>query len=172
MPQFEQVSVFASLGFWSVVSFVLLLVLMAKFAFPPILAMLEAREKKISGDIQSAEDLKAEAQKLKRQFEEQLKTAQEKAATIVQLANEESRKTQEKALEETQAKCRQMLKEAEHEIQASRNQILAEIRGYVSALTITSAEKILKRALTEDDKKRLVDESIDEVVNSMENRSN
>ena len=171
MPQFEQVSVFASLGFWSVVSFILLLIVLAKFAFPPILKILEEREQKIAGDIQGAEDLKAAAEKLKREFEEQLKTAQEKAATIVQLANEESRKNQEKALEETQAKCRQMLKEAEHEIQTSRNQILAEIRGYVSALTITSAEKIMRRALTEDDKKRLVDESIDEVVSSMEKQA-
>jgi F-type H+-transporting ATPase subunit b len=171
MPQFEQVSVFASLGFWSVVSFVLLLVLLAKFAFPPILAMLEAREKKISGDIQGAEDLRAEADKLKRDFEEQLKTAHEKATTIVQLAGEEARKIQEKTLDETQAKCRQMQKETEHEIQASRNQILSEIRGYVSALTITSAEKILKRALTEDDKKRLVDDSIDDVVKSLEKQA-
>jgi len=171
MPQFEQVSVFASLGFWSVVSFVLLLVLLGKFAFPPILQALEAREKKIAGDIKGAEDLKMEAEKLKRDFEEQLKTAHDKASTIVQLATEESRKIQEKTLSETQAKCRQMQKETEHEIQTSRNQILAEIRGYVSALTITSAEKILKRALTDDDKKRLVDDSIDDVIKSLEKQA-
>ncbi len=171
MPQFEQISVFSSLIFWSIVSFVIFLFLMKKYAFPPIFAIIEAREKKISGDLQSAEDIKAAAEKLKREFEEQLKAAHDKAAMIVQLASEESRKNQEKALEETQGKCRQMLKEAEHEIQTSRNQILAEIRGYVSALTITSAEKIMKRALTEDDKKRLVDESIDEVVASLEKQS-
>jgi len=171
MPQFEQISIFSSLIFWSIVSFGIFLFLMKKYAFPPIFEIIEAREKKISGDLQSAEDIKAAAEKLKKDFEEQLKAAHDKAATIVQLASEESRKNQEKALEETQAKCRQMLKEAEHEIQASRNQILAEIRGYVSALTITSAEKIMKRALTEDDKKRLVDESIDEVVVSLEKQS-
>lgn len=171
MPQFEQISVFSPLIFWSIVSFVIFLGLMAKYAFPPIFAILEEREKKISGDLQSAEDIKVEAEKLKKQFDEQLKAAHDKAATIVQLANEESRKNQEKALDETQAKCRQMLKEAEHEIQTSRNQILAEIRGYVSALTITSAEKVMKRALTEDDKKRLVDESIDEVVASLEKQA-
>ncbi len=171
MPQFEQWSVFSPLIFWSVVSFVIFLLLMAKFAFPPIFAILEAREKKISGDLQSAEEIRAAAEKLKKQFEEQLKAAHDKAATIVQLAHEESRKNQEKALEDTQAKCRQMLKEAEHEIHTARNQIMAEIRGYVSALTITSAEKIMKRALTEDDKKRLVDESIDEVVASLEKQA-
>jgi F-type H+-transporting ATPase subunit b len=171
MPQFEQISIFSSLIFWSIISFGIFLFLMKKYAFPPIFQILEAREKKISGDLQSAEDIKAAAEKLKKDFEEQLKAAHDKAVTIVQLASEESRKNQEKALEETQAKCRQMLKEAEQEIQTSRNQILAEIRGYVSALTITSAEKIMKRALTEDDKKRLVDESIDEVVASLEKQS-
>ena len=171
MPQFEQISVFSSLIFWSVVSFGIFLFLMKKYAFPPIFEILEAREKKISGDLQSAEDIKAAAEKLKKDFEEQLKAAHDKATTIVQLASDESRKIQEKTLEETQAKCRQMQKEAEHEIQVARNQILAEIRGYVSALTITSAEKILKRALTEDDKKRLVDESIDEVVSSLEKQA-
>ena len=171
MPQFEQISIFSSLIFWSIISFGIFLFLMKKYAFPPIFEILEAREKKISGDLQSAEDIKAAAEKLKKDFEEQLKAAHDKAVTIVQLASEESRKNQEKALEETQAKCRQMLKEAEQEIQTSRNQILAEIRGYVSALTITSAEKIMKRALTEDDKKRLVDESIDEVVSSLEKQS-
>ncbi len=171
MPQFEQVPVFSSLIFWSVISFVILLILLAKFAYPPILAMLDTREKKISGDIQGAENLKTEAEKLKRDFEEQLKTAHSKATTIVQLAGEEARKIQEKTLGETQAKCRQMQKETEHEIQTSRNEILAEIRGYVSELTIISAEKILKRVLTDDDKKRLVDESIDEVVSSLEKQA-
>ncbi len=168
MPQFEQIDVFGSLIFWSVISFILLLILLGKFAFPPILEMLETREKKIAGDIQGAENLKTEADKLKRDFEEQLKTAHDKATTIVQLAGEEARKIQEKTLSETQAKCRQMQKETEHEIQTSRNKILAEIRGYVAELTIISAEKILKRTLTESDKKRLVDESIDDVVKSLE----
>ena len=171
MPQFEQISVFSSLIFWSVVSFGIFLYLMKKYAFPPIFEILEAREKKISGDLQSAEDIKIEAEKLKKDFEEQLKVAHEKAATIVQLANEEARKIQDKTLGETQAKCRQMQKEAEHEIQTSRNQILSEIRGYVSSLTITSTEKVLRRVLTEDDKKRLVDNSINDVIKSLEKQA-
>ncbi len=171
MPQFEQVDLFSSLIFWSVLSFGIFMFVMKKYAFPPIFAILEARQKKIEGDLKGAADIKAVAEKLKLDFENQLQTARDKALTIVQLAGEEARKNQEKTLNETQAKCRQMLKEAEHEIHMARNKILAEIRGYVSALTIASAEKILKRALTEDDKKRLVDESIDEVVGSLEKQA-
>ena len=53
MPQFEQVSVFGSLIFWSVISFGILFFVLKKFAFPPILEALEMREKKIRDDIVS-----------------------------------------------------------------------------------------------------------------------
>lgn len=63
MPQFEQVSVFGSLIFWSVISFGILFFVLKKFAFPPILEALEMREKKIRADIEDSERLKNEAQK-------------------------------------------------------------------------------------------------------------
>ncbi|MFQ5482702.1 MAG: F0F1 ATP synthase subunit B, partial [Nitrospinaceae bacterium] len=136
MPQFEQVAVFYYLIFWSLISFGIFLLLLKKFAFPPILKALEERQEKIRADLKSAEDLRAEADKLKRDFNDQLRTAHEKASTIVQLAQEESRKIQEKTLSETLAKCRQMQKDAEHEILSSRNKVLREIRDYVSELTV------------------------------------
>ena len=170
MPQLEQVSVFSSLIFWSIISFVLLFVLLTKFAFPPILQMLEERGKKIAGDIQNAEDMRVEAEKIKQEFDAQLQTAHDKANTIVQLAQDEVRKMQEKTVNETQAKVRQMLKEGEHEIMVSRNKLLGELRDYVSMLTIASTEKVLRRALNDDDRKRLIDESIEEVVKNMEQK--
>lgn len=171
MPQFEQVSVFPALIFWSFVSFGVLLFLLKKYAFPPILEMLEERQKKISGDIEMAERLKAEAQEMKENYEQQLKTAHEKADTIVQLAADEARKNQEKTLQETQAKSRQIKNDAEKEILMTRNKLLTEIRGFAAALAISSAEKIIKKSLDDKDKKRLAEESIKQVVEEMEQRS-
>lgn len=155
---------------WSTLSFLALLILLWKFALPLILQGLEDREKKISGDIQSAEELRSEAEKIKAEFDALLQTANEKANTIVQLAQDEARKMQEKTVQETEAKVRQMQREAEHEIMVSRNKLLGEIRDYVSAVTISSTERILKGALNDDDRKRLVDESIDEVVKNMQQK--
>jgi len=168
MPQFEQIEIFSSLIFWSVISFGIFMYVMKRYAFPPIFEILEAREKKIAGDLKSAEDIRVEAEKLKKDFDEQLKTAHEKATTIVQLASEEARKIQDRTLSETQAKCRQMQKEAEHEIQSLQNKLMGEIRDHVSTLTVTATEKILRRVLSKDDKSRLVDESINEVIKSLE----
>ena len=170
MPQFEQVSVFGSLIFWSVISFGILFFVLKKFAFPPILEALEMREKKIRDDIEDSERLKNEAQKIKVELEETLKAAHGKAETIIQLAHDESKKAQEKSLQETEAKVRQIQKDAEQEVLNSRNKLLQEVRSYAAALTIASTEKFLKKALGDEDKKKLVEESIEQVVQELEKR--
>lgn len=170
MPQFEQVSVFGSLIFWSVLSFGLLFFILKKFAFPPILEALDLREKKIRKDIEDSEKLKDDAQEIRKELEEALKAAHGKAETIVQLAHDEAKKAQEKSLQETEARVRQVQKDAEQEIESSRNKLLQEIRSYTAALTIASTEKFLKKALGEEDKKKLVEESIEQVIQELEKR--
>ena len=170
MPQFEQIEVFQSLAFWSVVSFALLFLLLKKYAFPPILEALEERENKIRTEISDAEKLRQEAQELKTDLEKELKNAHEKANTIVQMAGDESKKIQEKTIQETQVKVRQMQSDAEQEIQIAQNKLLNEIRGYTAALTIAATEKVLKKSLGDEDKKRLIDESIDDVLREMDSK--
>jgi F-type H+-transporting ATPase subunit b len=170
MPQFEQIEVFQSLIFWSLVSFAILFFFLKKFAFPPILEALEMREKKIRIDIEDSEKLKEDAQTIKKELEETLKAAHGKAETIMQLANDEAKKFQEKSLQETEAKVRQIQKDAEQEVLNSRNKLLQEVRSYAAALTIASTEKFLKKTLGDEDKKKLVEESIEQVVQELEKR--
>ena len=170
MPQFEQIEVFQSLAFWSLVSFALLFFLLKRYAFPPILEALEERENKIRTEISDAEKLRQEAQELKTDLEKELKNAHEKANTIVQMAGDESKKIQEKTIQETQVKVRQMQSDAEQEIQIAQNKLLNEIRGYTAALTIAATEKVLKKSLGDEDKKRLVDESIEDVLREMDSK--
>ena len=151
----------------SVLSFVILFFFLKKFAFPPILSALDEREKKIRGDIEESEKLKQDVEEIKAELEEKLKAAHEKAETIVQLAQDESKKLQEKTVQETEAKVKQVQREAEQEIESSRNKLLQEIRSYTAALTIASAEKFLKKSLDDSDKKRLADESIEQVAREL-----
>jgi len=167
MPQFEQIEVFQSLIFWSVISFAILFFFLKKFAFPPILSALDEREKKIRGDFEESEKLKQDVEEIKVDLEKKLKAAHEKAEAIVQLAQDESKKLQEKTVQETEDKVKQVQREAEQEIESSRNKLLQEIRSYTAALTIASAEKFLKKSLDDTDKKRLADESIDQVAREL-----
>lgn len=168
MPQFEQIEVFSSLIFWSILSFGLLFFLLTRYAFPPILEALEERAKKIRGEISDAENLKKEAESLKEQLEAEMRSAHEKAETIVQMATDAAKKIQNTTVQETLTKVKQLQKEAEQEIQVAKNKLLAEIRSYTAALTIASTEKFLKKTMDESDKKRLVEESIQEVIRELE----
>ena len=154
----------------SALSFVILLFFLKKFAFPSILSALDEREKKIRGDIEESEKLKQDVEEIKVDLEKKLKAAHEKAETIVQLAQDESKKLQEKTVQETEAKVKQVQRESEQEIQSSRNKLLQEIRNYTAALTIASAENFLKKTMDDTDKKRLVDDSIEQVIQELEKR--
>ena len=171
MPQLEQTAIFGSLIFWSWISFLILLYLLKRFVYPPILEILEKREKKITGDISDAEKLKAEAQKMREDFEAQLKQAHEKADVIIKLAQEESRKSRDESLQETKAKCKQMLDGAEREIKRNQEKLIQEIRGHIAALTIASTEKILNKTISQDDQNRLAEESIEEVLTELKRKS-
>jgi len=154
----------------SALSFVILLFFLKKFAFPSILSALDEREKKIRGDIEESEKLKQDVEEIKVDLEKKLKAAHEKAETIVQLAQDESKKLQEKTVQETEAKVKQVQRESEQEIQSSRNKLLQEIRSYTAALTVASAENFLKKTMDDTDKKRLVDDSIEQVIQELEKR--
>lgn len=167
MPQLEQTSVFASLIFWSFVSFGIFLFLLNKYAFPPILAILEERKRKIQGDIDEAEKQKEDARSLKEDLDRQLKEAHEKAKEIVRLSESESKKIQEKTLRETEAKCKQMQEQATQEIARNQEKLMSEIRGHLAELTVVSTEKILRKSLSDNDKERLVDEAINEALGQL-----
>jgi len=141
-----------------------------KICFSAHFGVLEERENKIRSEIGDAEKLRQEAEGLKADLGRELKNAHEKAQTIIQMAGDESKKIQEKSIQETQVKVRQMQNDAEQEIQITRNKLLNEIRSYTAALTMASTEKVIKKSLSDDDKKRLIDESIEEVLREMESR--
>ena len=154
----------------SALSFVILLFFLKKFAFPSIFSALDEREKKIRGDIEESEKLKQGIEEIKVDLEKKLKAAHEKAETIVQLAQDEAKKLQEKTVQETEAKVKQVQRESEQEIESSKNKLLQEIRNYTAALTIASAENFLKKTMDDTDKKRLVDDSIEQVIQELEKR--
>ena len=171
MPQLEQTAIFGSLIFWSWISFLVLLYLLKRFVYPPTLEILDAREKKIAEDISDAQKLKAESEKLKEDFEAQLKQAHEKATSIIKLAEEESRKLREVSLYETQLKCKKMLDDAGIEIKRNQEKLFQEIREHIAVLTISSTEKILNKTMSQNDKNRIAEESIQEVLDELKRTS-
>jgi len=162
MPQFDT-TFLASLLFWSVISFGILLFLLKRFALPGILEMLEAREKKIKDSLDQAERFKQEAQALLAQYEAKLKSVHEEGRAILELARKEAQLKTEENERRVEQETQRMLAEARSEIQREQQEVIREVRRAAVDLTILAAEKVLSRSLTDADHRRLIDEAVQEI---------
>jgi F-type H+-transporting ATPase subunit b len=159
MPQFET-HFFSSLIFWEIVSFAILLFILAKYAFPPILEGLDARERKIRESIETAERQRAEAERRMIEYDTKMKAAQKEAEALI----EQAKLRAQHLLEENE---RRLTQEAERiktstarEIDQERRRALEDVRSHTTDLALRVAEKVIERSLTDADHKRLAEETL------------
>jgi F-type H+-transporting ATPase subunit b len=154
--------------FWSTVSFLVLLFLMYKFAFPEIFRLLEERERKIRGEIDEAERARSEAQQLLAQYEEKLKGAAQEVQGILEEARQQARRVVEEGQKKMERESQRMVEEAKSRINREQQQALREIQRATVELTLSATEKILERKLTEPDNQRFVEAVIREIAQAKE----
>jgi F-type H+-transporting ATPase subunit b len=145
---------------WTFLTFAVLLWILKRFAWKPLLTSLEKREEHIRSDMQRAEHAREESEKLLDEHKKMMTHSELEARKIM----EEARKTAEKirgdivAAAEEQA--RQMTAQAKSEIQREKSTAMAQLRNEVADLAIQAAEKILSERLDDERNRRLVDEFI------------
>ncbi len=154
------------LGFvvWSTVAFLLLLVLLKKFAWKPILEAIHDRERSIETALESARSAKEEMALLTSQNESLLKEARAERDLILKEAK--MLKDQIVAESKTQAQIEgaKMIEKAKLEIESQKTAALAEVKSQVSSLSIEIAEKILRKQFEDQGKQEaLVSDLLKEV---------
>ena len=165
MPQFES-HFFSSLIFWEVVSFVILLLVLYKFAFPGILSVLEEREKKIKDSLDQAERHRSEAERKLKEYEAKLATASREAEGVLAAAKERAQRLMEENEQRLTAEAERIKGDATREIDHERRKAIQEIRGQTTELALMVAEKVVQRSLTDADHRRLADEALDALSRS------
>ncbi|TVZ52705.1 F0F1 ATP synthase subunit B [Dokdonia sp. Hel_I_53] len=141
--------------------FLLLIFLMVKFAWKPIMNALNEREEGIQGALDAAENAKLEMQNLQADNEKLLKEARAERELMLKEAREMKAKMIDDAkLEATQA-ADQMILQAQAAIEAERKSAIADLKGQVAALSVEIAEKVVKSELSNKEKQlELVDEML------------
>ena len=148
---------------YSAIAFFILLALLSKLAFPPVLKMLEERQTKIRESIEKAEETRMEAERLLEEYKKQIAEARSEAHEIV----EQGRKVGETMKEDIVAKAREesaaMLAKAKEEIGAEKRKAMDELQEKVAELTVSAAGRVVGKALTEADHKRLIEDYLQEI---------
>jgi len=150
-------------GIVTIVVFVILVAVLGKYAWGPILKGLRAREEKIRKEIAEAEAARARAEETLREYNQQLATAEQKVREMLNKAAADAEKIAAQIRTHAQQEAEENRERALRDIEAARAQALAEIYAQTADLATRVAEKILRRNLNADDQRELVSQSLREL---------
>lgn len=145
------------------INFLLLVAILGKFAYKPIMKAMADRQARIAQSMEDAENERASAAELKREYEEQLRQARTQAQAIVDKAMKLAEQTKDEILEEARTEHARLLKAAQAEIAREREQALAEMRNEVVSLSMAAATKIIEQNLDEKANAKLVNDFIEKL---------
>ena len=150
---------------WTILTFVLLLVVLAKFAWKPLLTMLDERQKSIEDSLLSAEKARKELEGINEESESILAEARNEAQAIVTDAKSAAEKLKEDIVSKAKSEADGQLEKAKNQIDVEKDKALLEIRQEVVDLSIEVAEKIIKKTVSKEDNAKIIDESLTNLKN-------
>ena len=143
-------------SFWTLVIFGFLMVVLAKWAFPPILGYAQAREERIQNSLDEAKQARDEAQRSLEAQRQELARAREESQAIIARGKQDAEKVRQDLLERAKADQQDVVEKARREIEREREQALESIRREAVELSLAAAAHIVGKKLDGEEDRRLV----------------
>ena len=151
------------LVFWTLVTFLILLFILRKFAWKPILGAVSDREEGIKDALASAEKARQEMENLHADNERILQEARAEREAMLKDARDMKNKIVSDAKDEAQAQANKMIEQAQAAIESEKKAAMAELKSHVAGLSLSIAEKVVRNELSNKDKQlKLVEEMLGE----------
>ena len=147
----------------TVCNFLLLVFLLKKFAWGPIIGALEKREAQIANDKQTAADARKSAEELKKELDERLAKISNEATQKMAAAVKAGEAQKDQLLAQAKEQTQQLLKQATQQIQAEKIKALADVRSEIASISVLAASRVVERDLKEDAADELVAKILEEV---------
>jgi len=152
-----------SLILWTTIIFLLLLFVLRKFAWKPILGAVRGRETSINDALAAAEKAKLEMQNMHADNEKLLQEARAERELMMKEAREIKTKMVSDAKEEAKSEANKMIAQAQAAIESEKKSAIAELKQQVASLSVEIAEKVVKHELSDKEKQlQLVDQMLGE----------
>ena len=156
---FVGVNFFTMIFAWA--NLVILYFLLRKLLFRPIKNMIDSRQKEIDDMYENAEKNRDEAQKMRESYEQRLQSATEESEEILRSAQRRAILKEEEILKEAEQEARRTRERAEEQIALQKRQAMNDIKDEVSAIAIQIAEAVVARDVKADEHEKLIDNFID-----------
>lgn len=148
---------------WTIITFVIVLVILRATAWKPLLGALTAREEKIRSSLKDAQDAQQQARALLEENRKQLALAEEQSQRIIREGRDMGERLKAEILEKANASARSAVEQAREEIQREKESALTQLRSEVADLAIQAAGKILDANLDTAKQRALVDAVIRDI---------
>lgn len=142
---------------WTVVNLLVLYLLLKRFLFGPVTAIMETRTKLIQDGLDQAQTAQEEAQAMRAQYEEQLARAQQEGSQIVDRARSRGQQEYETLVARAREDAHRTARDAQQQLDAQREEMLRGVRREVASLALLAAAKVSQQAVDEQANRDLVD---------------
>jgi F-type H+-transporting ATPase subunit b len=145
---------------WTILTFLVLLGALAKFAWRPLLQALSAREETIRKSLADADKARQELERLNHEAEAIIRQARVEAEGIVGASRADAERLRGELREKARAEADGILKNAERQIQLETARALEQIRNEAADLSVAIASKIIHKNITREDNERIIDDAL------------
>ena len=149
---------------WTVITFIILLLILKKVAWKPILSALDKRESDIREALAQAEKAKDDAKQILEQNQANLAKAEEESKKIVEQGRIYAQKLKDQMLKESKDQAQKLLSEASAEIDRKKDAAFGELKSQIAELVIQTTEKVLGETVDKNIHKKIADKYINEIT--------
>jgi F-type H+-transporting ATPase subunit b len=149
---------------WTVITFIVLLFVLKRVAWKPILTALDKRENDIKESLAQAEKAKDEARMILEENQANLAKAEEESRKIIEHSRTYAESLKEQLMRESKEQAKKIVDEASSEIQRKKDAAFEELKGQIAEIAVGAAEKIIRESLDAQKSKQVIDKYLNDVA--------
>jgi F-type H+-transporting ATPase subunit b len=146
------------------VTFLVMLAILARYVYPEIVKVAEARQRQIAEQLKEAEEARAAAEQRLKEAEEKLTDARKTAQGVIDAASKSADQLRQEMRQKAEEESKRTVEAARKEIEAERDSAVRSVRSEVASMVVAATEKVIGETLDDDKHRQLIDNAIREVA--------
>jgi len=146
------------------ITFLIMLAILARYVYPRIVTLAEARQRQIAEQLKEAEEAHAAAEQRLKEAEEKLNDARKTAQGVIDAAAKSAEQLRQEMRQKAEEESKRTVEAARKEIEAERDQAVRSVRSEVANLVVAATEKVIGETLDDAKHRQLIDKAIGEVA--------
>jgi len=146
------------------ITFLIMLAILARYVYPRIVTLAEARQRQIAEQLKEAEEARGAAEQRLKEAEEKLNDARKTAQGVIDAAAKSAEQLRQEMRQKAEEESKRTVEAARKEIEAERDQAVRSVRSEVANLVVAATEKVIGETLDDAKHRQLIDKAIKEVA--------